>query len=86
MNLEDWLRRFKQRQREQHQQGGRDESWEKDGGCCEERQEMDQDERERLRAGSGQGKGMKKGQGKGKGEIDESKDWKSDGVLRKRMG
>ena len=32
VNLEDWLRRFKQRQREQQQQCGRDESWEKDGG------------------------------------------------------
>ena len=73
-NLEDCFRRFKQRQGEQQQQSGRDESREKDGGC-EQRQEMDQDERERLRGGIGQGKGMRKGQGKGKGEVDEQKDW-----------
>ena len=74
VNLEDFFRRFKQAQGEQQQQGGRDESREKDGGC-EQRQEIDWDERERLRRGIGQGKGMRKGQGKGKGEIDEQKDW-----------
>ena len=47
VNLEDCFRRFKQRQGEQ-QQGGRDESREKDGRC-EQRQEIDQDERERWR-------------------------------------
>ena len=74
VNLEDFFRRFKQAQGEQQQQGGGDESREKDG-CCEQRQEIDWDERERLRGGIGQGKGMRKGQGKGKGEIDEQKDW-----------
>ena len=57
VNLEDVFRRFKQAQREQQQrqQGGRDESREKDG-CWEQRQEIDSDERERLRGGIGQDK------------------------------
>ena len=44
VNLEDWLQRFTQRQREQ-QQGGRDESWEQRQGCRDESWEQQQGNR-----------------------------------------
>ena len=69
VNLEDWLRRFKLRQREQQQQGDMEEYQERDRLLEQrqerreewsERQEMGQDERERVRWEIGQGKGMRK--------------------------
>ena len=82
MNLEDWFRRFRLRQREQQQQGDMEENrgleqrqeWREE---TSERQEMCQDERERVRGRIRQGKGMRKGRGKGKGKIDEQKDWEA---------